>query len=79
MEEVNERIKLAIAELGRESSEMAIEVNCEMFGLAILNVFQKYPRGQTTVVGRRVIVRPKRALHMQIFSFPLQRLSLPVK
>lgn len=51
MEEVNERIKLAIDELGRESSEMAIEVNCEMFGLAILNVFQEYPRGQTTVVG----------------------------
>lgn len=50
MEEVNERIKLAIAELGRESSEMAIEVNCEMFGLAILNVFQEYPRGQITVL-----------------------------
>ena len=53
---------------------MAIQANCEMFGLAILNVFQEYPRGQTTVVGRRVIVRPKCALHMQIFSFPLQRL-----
>ena len=74
MEEVKERIKLAIAELGRESSEIAIQANCEIFGLAILNVFQEYPRGQTTVVGRRVIVRPKCALHMQIFSFPLQRL-----
>lgn len=50
MEEVKERIKLAIAELGRESSEIAIQANCEMFGLAILNVFQEYPRGQTTVV-----------------------------
>lgn len=50
MEEVKEMIKLAIAELGRESSEITIQANCEMFGLAILNVFQEYPRGQTTVV-----------------------------
>ena len=71
MEEVKERIQLAIAEMGGESSEMAIEVSCEMFGRAILNVFQEYPRGQTTV--------GKRALHTQIFSFPLKRLSLPVQ